>query len=413
MRIARVWLVAGWLVAALPLPAQDPSANAMLASVRRHMLETLTQQPNYTCLETIERSSRGVREKEFHIEDVVKVEVALVNRREMFAWPGSKVFEDSDLRNFVPTGMFGNGDFGAFAQEVFAGPSTKFQMQGQETLGQTLTRRYDFQVPINDGMRIQGQNREMLSGYHGSFYADPGNMDVLLLEVHADELPKEMDLREVTDTIEYARIKIGTGDFLLPAASEALMVSLRGDASRNHIRFSACHEFTGESKLIFGDNPGDSPDAAAAGQNVPTGQQTPGVKQEIRLPKNAEITLRLVDEVDTDKAAVGDLVRAVLNNDVKAKGKVLLPKGTPVSGRIIRLERNSNFTVVGFVFQEAESDQVHATLNLTFQAAEGADVLGRGVPWGTRYPARPHEGLVPLHSGRVRLGRGIVLLWST
>jgi hypothetical protein len=408
MRIARLWPAPLWLagaglVAALPLAAQDPSANALLDRVRRHMVETLAQQPNYTCLETIERSSRGAREKDFHLEDVVKVEVALVDRREMFAWPGSKVFEDSDLRNFVPTGMFGNGDFGAFAQEVFAGLSTKFQMQGAEAVGPTITTRYDFQVPVNDGMRIQGQNREALSGYHGSFYADRETMDVLLLEVHADELPKDLDLREVTDSIEYARIKIGTGDFLLPAASEALMVSLRGDASRNHIRFSACREFTGQSKLIFSDNPD-----AAAGAEI-----APGVKQEIRLPKNAEFTLRLVGDLDTDKAAVGDMVRAVLDNDVKTKGKVLLPKGTPVSGRIIRLERSSNFTVVGFVFQEAESDQVHATLDLTFQSAEGADVLGRGVRWGTRYPARPHEGLVPLHSGRVRLGRGFVLLWST
>jgi hypothetical protein len=403
------WQTAGLLLAAaLPLGAQDPAAGGLLNAtllnqVRAHMVQTLAQQPNYTCLETVERSSRSGHEKDYHVDDLLKLEVALVDGKEMFAWPGSKQFEDTDMRTFVPTGMFGSGDFGLYANTVFGGRSNHYQFQGQGNVGSNATVRFSFQVPIEDGMRIRAGDKLALASYHGSFYAEPESLDVLRLEVEADELSKSLDLREVTDTMEYARVKIGTGDFLLPAAAEVVMVDVRGDASRNRIRFSACREFAGESKLSFGD-----PDASAA-----DGQAVFPVKREIRLPKNAELTFRLVDDIDMEHAAVGDLVRAALNSDVKVKGQIVLPKGTPATGRIVRLERFANFTVLGLMFQDAESEKAHAALDLKFDMAEGADLLGRGVPWGTRSPVRPHEGLVPLRPGRLRVGRGLLLLWRT
>jgi len=240
--------IATLLVAvALPLGAQDPAASdllntALLNQVRAHMVETLAQQPNYTCLETVERSTRSGRDKDFLVEDLLRLEVALVGGKEMFAWPGSKQFEDTDMRNFVPTGMFGSGDFGLYAHTVFSGRFNRFQFQGQMQVGENVTMRYSFQVPVEEGMRISTGDRIALASYHGSFYAQVGTLDVLRLEVQADELPKSLDLRDVTDTMEYARVKIGNGDFLLPSAAEVVMVDSHGDASRNRIRFSACHE---------------------------------------------------------------------------------------------------------------------------------------------------------------------------
>lgn len=305
------------------------------------------------------------------------------------------------MSTFVPTGMFGNGEFGLFTKTVFAGRSTKFEYRGPAKLGQISTQRFDFRVPMESGMRISVQDKMTQASYHGSFYAEPGTLDVLRLEVVADPLPKSLDLRDVTDSMDYARAHIGGSDFLLPSGSEAVMSSLRGDASRNRIGFSACHEFTGESKLKFGD------DDAAAGPNAPA------VKTEIQLPKNAEIEMQLLDDIDTGIAAVGDIVHAKVTSDVKAKKQVLLPKGTVATGRIVRLERFERFTVLGLMFEEAESEKAHAYLDLTFDSASGADQLGRGVPWGTRSPVRPHEGLVPLRPGRLRTGRGIIFVWRT
>lgn len=401
MRLATLALLWG-----LPLMAQDaaPDANAreVFVHVRQHMIETILRQPNYTCLETIERSSHSAREKEFRVDDRVRLEVALVDGKEMFAWPGSKRFEDADLRTFFSSGMYGTGEFGAFARGVFGGSTTTFRIEGPQTLDGSLTTRYSFQVAVEHGMWLQGPTQRSLAGYHGSIYVAPDTLDLVRMDVQADDgLPEFLDLRTVTDSIEYGRVKIGDGDFLLPVTAETVMVSLRGEASRNRIKFSGCHEFTGESKLIFGD-------AGDAGDGL--GDVT--VKQEVRLPRNVELTVRLTADIDLDNAAIGDPMTAALYSDVKVKGKVALPKGTAVLGRIVRLERFPDFTVVGFIFQDAESGNLHAALDLTFDSSEGAYVLGRGARWGTRAPIRPHEGLLPLRSGKMR-GKGAVLLWRT
>jgi hypothetical protein len=398
--MARVWLAL--CGAALQLGAQD-NQTALLQRVRTHMVETLARQPNYTCLETVERSNRAGKEKEFRLVDTVRLEVALVDGREMFAWPGSKQFEDTDLRAFVPTGMFGNGDFGLYANSVFGGRFTEFEYKGEAKLGERSTTRYDFRVPAATGMRIRALDLTATVGFHGSFYTEAGTLDALRLEVEADALPEKLDLRQVTDTMEYKRTRIGGGDFLLPSASEAVMVNLRGDANRNMMRFSACREFTGESTLKFG-NDDDTADAAS------TSAAAAAVKRELKLPKNAEIALRLVGEIDTDKAAVGDPVKAALASDVKEKGQVILPKGVEFSGRIVRLEHYQDFTVLGLMFEEAESETAHAYLNLTMDRAMGAEVLA-SPRWGASSPPRPHEGLVPLRPGHLRLSRGVVMFW--
>ena len=133
--MARVWLAL--CGAALQAAAQDASAS-LLQRVRAHMVETLARQPNYTCLETVERSNRAGKEKQFRLLDTVRLEVALVDRTEMFAWPGSKQFEDTDVRAFVPTGMFGNGEFGLYANAVFGGRSTEFEYKGEAKLGEQV-----------------------------------------------------------------------------------------------------------------------------------------------------------------------------------------------------------------------------------------------------------------------------------
>jgi len=62
------------------------------------------------------------------------------------------------------------------------------------------------------------------------------------------------------------------------------------------------------------------------------------------------------------------------------------------------------------MFEEAESETAHAYLNLTMDRAMGADVLA-SPRWGASSPPRPHEGLVPLRPGHLRLSRGVVMFW--
>jgi hypothetical protein len=65
----------------------------LLARVKTHMGQVLSRLPNYTCLETIERSRRRASGKRFELVDALHLEVAFVDGKELFSWPGERSFK--------------------------------------------------------------------------------------------------------------------------------------------------------------------------------------------------------------------------------------------------------------------------------------------------------------------------------
>jgi hypothetical protein len=220
------------------------------------------------------------------------------------------------------------------------------------------------------------------------------------LEIAGDDLPPELKLKSITDRMDYGRSKIGDGDFLLPESSEIVLVDVNGVESRNQVKFAGCHQFTGQSVLKF-----EEPDSASAVE--------PAQKAELELPPNLGLALSLLDPIDTQTAATGDPVRAQLSSDLKVKGKVLLPKGAAASGRISRLERHDNFTLLGLIFTDVESSSAHAELELELERLVGVDTVAPNRSWTMESQPFPHEGFVILKSGRVRVMRGTLMLWRT
>ena len=171
----------------------------------------------------------------------------------MFAWPGSKQFEDRDLRDLVSTGMFGNGNFAIYARILFLSNVAVFEDRGETQLDGRPARRYDFRVSrATSGSRLRVNDREAVVGFHGSFYADPVTLDVRRMEVEAEDIPAELNVLDAETTVDFGRLRIGDEDFLLPVESQ-LMMAMPDVVNRNSVRFSSCRKFTGESTLSFND----------------------------------------------------------------------------------------------------------------------------------------------------------------
>jgi hypothetical protein len=387
-------------------PGRDPAAlqpDELLARIRVHAIGNLERQPNYTCRETVDRSHRLNSTHKFQLLDTVRLEVALVDGKEMFGWPGAKKFEDMDLRNFVSQGAIGNGNFALHARAIFRGQGVRFEYRGDGSTGNQPWVRFAFQVPLaRSGYSLRMGERKAIVGYHGSFDADPKSLDLERIEVIADDIPLELRLTRAEDRVEYARTQIGSGEFLLPSASELTMVDLEGGENRNQVRFESCRQFMGESVLTF-DDPAPSSSTNA-----------PASIEEIVLPPDLSMTLGLLDDIDFTKAAIGDPVRARLQNDLKSKGRLLLSRNALASGRITRVEHRADSLVVGLTFEELEAPGVRARLLLRLDDLRIADA-GR-VPDRTLYvlsAVRPGEGILSLGVGRTRLNRGLLMNWST
>ena len=91
-----MWLATLGLCAAQTESGLSPEL-LTLARVKVRMNEVLSRQPNYTCVEEIERSHRRSPKRKYELQDMVRLEVALVDGHELFAWPGSKKFDDAEL----------------------------------------------------------------------------------------------------------------------------------------------------------------------------------------------------------------------------------------------------------------------------------------------------------------------------
>jgi hypothetical protein len=395
-------LLAGLWVAALGIGAQTPAPE--LQSIRTHMMQTLASQPNYTCLETVERSRRDKNARQYEAVDTLRVEVGLVNGREMFGWPGAKQFEDRDIRELIPSGMFGTGDFALHARSVFGTNVPTFQSRGEWPLEDRTTVRFDFQVKrVQSGFRVRVGEVMRVVGYHGSFYADPLSLDVRRLEIIGDDIPPALMLNQISDVMDFKSVPIGSGDFLLPAASEEILVDSEGHATRNRLQFSSCRQFTGQSKVSF-----EEAAPAETGAVLPR----PEPLQERKLPANLQVVLRFTSAIDLESAAIGDEIQAELAQDVKSRGQVVLSKGAVASGRISRVERHTDFNVLGVTFFEITSGNVRAPLDLAFERTAGIMAPSiRNPPLNS--PPKPHEAVMILRPGRARVSQGILLFWRT
>jgi hypothetical protein len=408
MRVPAVclWLMIG--AAAFAAQYEVAPEVLLLARIKLHMEENLKRLPNYTCVQTIERSRRLARSHRFELVDTLRLEVALVGNKELFAWPGAGKFEDREIREMVPGGAIGNGNFGLHAYSVFLSIAPTFTYAGEMVRDGRKVIRYDYRVPyMSSGYQIRVPPHEAKVAYHGSLWVDAGTLDLVRLEVHADDIPAELGLAEASDSIDYGRVRIGDTDFLLPRSSELLMRDFQGNESRNRTLFTGCQQFTGQSVLSFGEAP---PGGGPAPQKIFT---------EITLPPGLALELKLDAEIDSAESFVGDPVTARVGRNVKRGGEVLVPKGAVVSGRITRLEKQSapySHFAVGLQFFSLEFGNTRAAFTAELEEV-GPFLLGVGATGRRTLVSdllKGREGIFSVPGReRLRLPRGLRMVWRT
>lgn len=332
--------------------AGQPPDNGQLASFREKIQQDMASIPNYTCLETIERTHRDPHSRSFKPVDTVRIEVSSINGKELFAWPGGRRFEDKDVTSLVPGGAIGNGMFAVFAHTLFLSGSGTIRYGGEENLAGRGTVRYDFRLPplINGGWEIWTGSAKATVASKGSFWFDPVSLDLIRLEEHGDDLPLRLHLEEAVIGIDYARTHIGDSDALLPKRSELTMTHFTGEASRNVTEFSQCREYASESTINF-----EAPSASLP--EVPKPQV-----REVDLPAGLLLPVELDTAIDSKTAAVGDALHARVGQDVRYKENVVVPQGAALTGHIRSLERRSapaSFAV-GIEFTEIEWEGARA-----------------------------------------------------
>ena len=349
--IVRPVITLAMLAAIAAAQSALPPEVLLLSKVKRQAKHDLERIPNFTCIETIERSSRNAESKPFNTVDTVLIEVAHTGDREMFAWPGGH-FETADLGAMIGSGLVSNGEFLGHARSVFIGDLGTVRYHGREQVEGRQAARYDYAVtPSFSGYTIHNAGRQAVIGVRGSFWADAATFDLLRLTADGSDIPAELGVRHVTTVVDYSRVRIGSDYYLLPQSATVALASESGREERNRIEFTHCRQYATESVLTFAD-----PDIEAA---KPAGNAAPRIVETF-FPADSIVMLSLETPIDLEHDTVGREISARLESDVSHKGRVFAPKGALVSGRIRLLRREGAGYSVGLEFTDVTFDGGHA-----------------------------------------------------
>ena len=390
---------------------QELTPAAIMDRTRAVMTRNLASLPNYTCLQTIERMQRRGVNRKLEMIDTVRLEVALVNGREMFSWPGAGNFEDSDVTEMVKGGAIGNGNFGTHARALFQTSGPRFTYAGEVPFRSKPAYRFNYVVPRNRSGYLlrtsKGDDKsQAVVGYHGLVLIDKATFDLLRLEIQADEIPPQLELTSTLDAVEYLRANIGGKPFLLPYEADLSMMDASGYESRNRTRFTSCRQYSGESVLRF-----DDPEEVTS-----TVSQEPA--RTLEAPPRLALDLALESTISGEESAIGDPVTAVLKNNVKIGSGLVAPKGALLHGRITFLRKQSlqrsNGFAVGLQFHEMTWGNTHMKLHAKLDSVPLFDRTNLR-SFGSQYAADVDiPGSVFFVGGyTLKLDRGMRMFWHT
>jgi hypothetical protein len=336
-----------------PEPAKPPTSEAdpidVLAALRDRVLEHGHGVPNHTCVETVNRSrfahtGQAVkscdtiiagRRKEgaearlrLATTDRLRLDVAMSTEREIYSWAGANQFEDRDIDEIVPLGAMGTGPFASFLLSVFMGRPPRFVFEDETTLNGRPVYQYSFEVPKPEShFRFKARREWLVTGYSGSLFVDPSTSDLMRLVIRTEELPPETETCEVDTTLDYGKVKLSGGQFLLPSSTTQRFVGRDGDESENVYTFASCRDFQAESRIDFGERTRNRETAAEAPAASPY------------WAAGLPVLVEVLDSIDSATAAAGDRIRGRVVNAVRdERGRTVIAEGTPVAGRLMRVE---------------------------------------------------------------------------
>jgi hypothetical protein len=349
-----------------------PEPNDVLARAKARIIETMRRLPKYTCVETIDRGyyapvrpsnapvpscaeanaekTKGLPPMRLSATDRLRLEVAESDEHEIYSWPGASHFETGHVDEMIERGPIASGAFGGYVVDIFATDGAKFQFLGERAENNRRVFSYSYSIAQElSRYRVRTDDGWAVTAYFGTFDIDPASLELLRIVVNTPELPPATTLCHANSALEVARVRIGDGDFLLPSVSRLHLVNRTSAETESTAVFSGCKEYRAESVLHIEGDDAPSSSTASVGDAVRN-----------TLPEGVRLALRLNSAIDSDFAAAGDAVTAILTEPARdpRSRAVLFPAGAVAHGRINRMEHfiaGAPRFVIGIQWESIES----------------------------------------------------------
>jgi hypothetical protein len=341
--------------------AREP--RELLSQVRLTVLETINRLPKYVCTQTIDRqryepgdpnyfsqtrrrscddiaamAKRALGRRRLSSSDRLRLDVAVSHgltgiESELYSWAGEDKFGGRDLFDFVRDGAVATGSFAGMLTSIFGGSTASFSYNGDSKTEGQLLSEFSFRVAQERSRYLyvlgNGPGSVMPIAYDGVALIDPATSDLVKLSIRASQLPSETGVCELAQRLDYHRVRLDGGEFLLPAEANIAVIHVDGSEAENRIQYSGCREFRSDSKIHF----------AQAESGAPPNEEP--TSPPLVLPDGLPFKVVFTDPIDTVTAAAGDAIRGRLKTAIRAasSSKVLVPQGSSVGVRVLKIKR--------------------------------------------------------------------------
>ncbi len=360
--------------------------------VRERVLSDIARIPNYTCVETVTRQNmyraappgaarlscnqvirrRNARKGNLPVTswDRLRLEVAIADQGEIYSWAGAARFQESDLHQLIGYGYTAGGDFGPILAGVFE-DHPDMQMQGQRREGRRRLLEYGFETPREQSRwKLRIGSFEFVAPYDGTVFIDTATKDVAEVMERTTELPEETGYCESVHEVRYRRVHIAGSDALIPSESRILTVALDGSEILNLDSYADCREYLGSSVLRF--ESADSPPTPAAQKSQPDSPPA--------IPPEIPFRCRIVTPIDSDTAAAGDPIEAVLLSPIETpNGVVLVAPGARIHGRVMRFSSTIDTYEMGLRFHSIEIGEARVPFGAKRNSGPPGQLPGMGI----------------------------------
>lgn len=229
---------------------------SLIERAREQVAAYTSQLPNFICREVMTRTVRESRGGGWHTLDVVEADLVYEDGKEEYRniRVGGKP-QDSGMAELE--GSSSTGEFASTLLSLFH-PRTDadFRFVRTTSVQGNAASVFDFRVAqANSSWNVNADGKSAKPAYRGSVWIEDESARVLRLEMQAVDLTADIVLDTIEMYVDYEKVRIGSLEYLLPAASENL-ACWRGtnNCARNKIEFRNYRKFGAESVIVTTDS---------------------------------------------------------------------------------------------------------------------------------------------------------------
>lgn len=265
---ASAWIVAGCAAAWGQKPS-DAEATALIEKSREKALAYTRSLPDFMCSEVISRYSYSKPENgsilmgraipngiKWIPTDKLTVKLSYFQQREehklvlLNGKPTDQKYES--LAGGIETGEFGGTLQGIFDPATV----TCFRWTSWKRVRRQRTAIFAYQVDRAHSRYVvasgtPGDIHSAVVGFHGDMEIDRETGEVLHFTYVADDIPRAVNLDEVSTAVDYDFADVGGRSYLLPARCQTEILS-PGLSVRNVMEFREYRKFSADSSIEFG-----------------------------------------------------------------------------------------------------------------------------------------------------------------